>query len=191
MAAAGAPGATAGATSNTGEAEEANSLEAFLWQVHEYTNEYIRFADTKAAFIAAASTALIGTCISSTILDSSLRKSPCAWYWSQWTAAAGLVLLSVSVLLSLWAIRPRLWNKTPIGFIFWESIGGHTSASAFSQAIHKTTAHVRTNAIAEHLFILASIAKRKYACVNYAMWLGIGGGALTAIALFLQHGLKA
>jgi hypothetical protein len=65
---------------------------------------------------------------------------------NRWLAAVGLLLLSIATVLSLMAIRPRLWNKTPIGFIFWESIGGHQSASAFSQAIHKTTAHGRTNA---------------------------------------------
>lgn len=178
------------ALGKAGETNYANSLEDFLWQVHEYTNEYIRFADTKAAFIAAASTALIGTCISSSILDSSLRKALSAWYWSQWYAIAGLLLLSIALVLSLLGIRPRLWNETPVGFIFWESIFGHQSATNSSQTIHKTTAHERTNAIAEHLFILASVAKRKYACVNYAMWSGIAGGVLTAIALFLQHGLK-
>jgi hypothetical protein len=105
-------------------------------------------------------------------------------------AAVGLLLLSGTVALSLAAIRPRLWNKTPVGFIFWESIFVHPSAANFSDSIHKTTAHERTNAIAQHLFILATVAKRKYAYVNYAVWLGIGGGVATAIALFLQHGLK-
>jgi hypothetical protein len=184
------PGFKDRALSKAGETDDANSLEDFLWQVHEYTNEYIRFADTKAAFIVAASTALIGTSISSLILDSFLRKAPSLWYGSQWLAALGLLLLSISLLLSLWAIKPRLWNKTPIGFIFWESIFGHQSATKFSENIHKTTAHERTNAIAEHLFTLASVAKRKYAYVDYAIWVGGGGGVLTAIAIFLQHGLK-
>jgi hypothetical protein len=70
------PGFKDRALSKAGETDDANSLEDFLWQVHEYTNEYIRFADTKAAFIVAASTALIGTSISSLILDSFLRKAP-------------------------------------------------------------------------------------------------------------------
>ena len=162
----------------------------FLWEVHRYTNEYIRFADTKAAFVAAASTALIGTSISSSILDSLLRRASSVWSGPQWLAGFGLLLLSISVVLSVMAIRPRLWNKTPIGFIFWDGIVGHQSAANFSQAIHKTTAHERTSAIAEHLFVLAAIAKRKYAYVNYAVWAAIVGGVLTAIALFLQHTLR-
>jgi Family of unknown function (DUF5706) len=89
------------------------------------------------------------------------------------------------------AIRPRLWNKTPFGFIFWDGIVGHQSAANFSQAVHETTAYKRTTAIAEHLFILAPIAKRKYAHVNHAVWAAIAGGALKAIALFLQHRIKS
>jgi hypothetical protein len=184
------PDPTAGAPGNSGGNGEANSLEDFLWQVHQYTNEYIRFADAKAGFIAAAASALIGTSISSSVLDSFLLKAPSLWYWSQWLALIGLLILSLSTICSLAVIWPRLWNKTRIGFVFWESIAGHRSAVNFSQAIHKATGQERTASIADHLFILGTVAKRKYLYVRYALWLGVPGGGLTAIALFLQHGLK-
>ena len=137
------PDPTPGAPGNSGGDEEANSLEDFLWQVHGYTNEYIRFADTKAAFIAAATSALIGTSISSSVLDSFLLKAPCLWYRSQWLALIGLLMLSLSTICSLAVVWPRLWNKTPVGFIFWESIAGHRSAVNFSKAIHKATGQER------------------------------------------------
>jgi hypothetical protein len=184
------PDPTAVAQAGAGGNGEANSLEDFLWQVHGYTNEYIRFADTKAAFIAAATSALIGTSISSSVLDSFLLKTPCLWYRSQWLALIGLLMLSLSTICSLAVVWPRLWNKTPVGFIFWESIAGHRSAANFSQGIHKATGQERTTAIAEHLFILGSVARRKYLYVKYALWLGVPGGGLTVTALFLQHGLK-
>ena len=38
------PGFKDRALSEAGELDDSNSLEDFLWQVHEYTNEYIRFA---------------------------------------------------------------------------------------------------------------------------------------------------
>lgn len=41
------PGFKDRALSKAGELDDSNSLEDFLWQVHEYTNEYIRFADTE------------------------------------------------------------------------------------------------------------------------------------------------
>jgi hypothetical protein len=53
--------------------KNADATAKFLWDVHKYTNDYIRFADTKAAFVAAASTALIGTLVGSNVLDSCHR----------------------------------------------------------------------------------------------------------------------
>ena len=35
-------------------------LQDFLWKTHSYMNDYIRFADTKAAVVIALSTALLG-----------------------------------------------------------------------------------------------------------------------------------
>jgi hypothetical protein len=93
-------------------------------------------------------------------------------------ALIGLLLLSISMFFSLAVIWPRIWNKTSIGLIFWESIARHRSAQD------------RSTAIAEHLFILSALAKRKYLWVKFALWLGVPGAGLTAIALFLQHALK-
>jgi hypothetical protein len=88
--------------------KRAEATDKFLWDVHKYTNDYIRFADTKAAFVAAASTALIGTLVSSTVLDSCFRVTPCAWFKVQWLAMVGLLLLATSLSLAVNAIRPRL-----------------------------------------------------------------------------------
>jgi hypothetical protein len=44
----------------SGDDPDLNTTE-FLWEVHRYVNEYIRFADTKAAFIAGATTPAVVT----------------------------------------------------------------------------------------------------------------------------------
>jgi hypothetical protein len=167
---------------------EADSTDKFLWDVHKYTNDYIRFADTKAAFVAAASTALIGALVGSSALDSCFRAMPATWL--QWVAIAGLLLLAVSLILSALAIRPRLWNHTSVGYIFWESIKGHKTARAFSQAISELSASGRTAATSDHLFVLASVATRKYGYVKWAIHAGIAGGLLAGIVLFARHALK-
>jgi hypothetical protein len=172
-------------TSTSGE-----STDQFLWEVHKYTNEYIRFADTKAAFIAGTSTALIGYLVSSSIFDSCLRKTPCAWSKLQYLGFAGLLLLTATFVLSVVAIRPRLWNKTSVGFIFWDSVAGHGSHQPFSHAVRELTAQARTTALSEHLFVLATVAKRKYTYVSWATNAGIAGGVLAGFVLFLQHALR-
>ena len=70
---------------------EDNNLESptgtsdFLWEVHRYTNEYIRFADTKAGFIAGVSAALVGSLVASSLFDSCFRTTLCQWSKLQWT----------------------------------------------------------------------------------------------------------
>jgi hypothetical protein len=169
--------------------KSAEATDKFLWDVHKYTNDYIRFADTKAAFVAAASTALIGTLVSSTVLDSCFRVTPCAWSKVQWLAMVGLLLLAASLSLAVNAIRPRLWNSTSVGYIFWESVAGHRTAKAFSEAVSNLTATERMKATSEHLFALAAVAKRKYDFVKLAIYAGIPGGLLAGIALFMRHAL--
>jgi hypothetical protein len=170
--------------------ECANGTEDFLWEVHKYTNEYIRFADTKAAFIAGVSTALIGSLVASSLFNSCLRTTPWSWSKLQWTAAVGLSLLAISVGCSIAVIRPRLWNKVSVGYIFWGSIAGHVTAPNFTRAVQKLNQTERSCAISDHLFVLASIAKRKYGYVDRGLYFGIGGGTLTAIVLFMRHALN-
>jgi hypothetical protein len=167
---------------------DADSTDRFLWDIHKYTNDYIRFADTKAAFVAAASTALIGALVGSSALDSCFRAIPGTWL--QWGAMAGLLLLAASLVLSVLAIRPRLWNHSSVGYIFWESIKGHKTARAFSQAVSELPASGRTTATSDHLFMLASVATRKYGYVKWAIHAGIAGGLLAGVVLFMRHALK-
>ena len=141
----------------------------FLWEVHKYTNEYIRFADTKAAFIAGVSSALIGSLVASSLFDSCFKTSLCQWTKLRWAGAIGVLLLATSLGLCLAAIRPRLWNNTSVGFIFWGSITGHGSARRFTHAVHGLSEHERSSAISDHLFMLATIASRKYAYVDRAL----------------------
>jgi hypothetical protein len=129
--------------------DTAESTDQFLWKVHQYTNEYIRFADTKAAFIAAVSTALIGSLVSSSIFDSCFRRTLCLWTKLQWAGIAGLMLVVTALALSVAAIRPRLWNRTSVGYIFWESVAGHRTAQEFSHAVCKLPAEDRTTAISD------------------------------------------
>jgi hypothetical protein len=159
----------------------------FLWEVHHYTNEYIRFADTKAAFIAGTATALIGSLFASSVFDSCFRTVPCLWSKTQWVGILGLLLLAISLTLSIVAIRPRLWNPTSVGFVFWDSITGHGTARHFTQEVHKLSDTERSAAVSNHLFVLATIAKRKYSFVDYALCTWFVGGILAGVVLFLQH----
>lgn len=167
-----------------------DSTNDFLWEVHKYTNEYIRFADTKAAFTAGASTALIGSLVASSLFDSAFCTAPCHWSKLQWMGMVALILLALSIGLSVAAIRPRLWNNRSVGFIFWGSIVGHETARNFAHAVQGLTRQEMMNSISEHLFVIATIAKRKYAYVDRSIYAGVAGGVIAAVVLFAQHALK-
>ena len=163
----------------------------FLWDVHKYTNDYIRFADTKAAFTAGAATGLVGALIGSSICDSLFKVRWCHWSTLQWTGLVGMLLVLLSLILSIAAIRPRLWTtKHGSGFIFWESILEHGSARHFTTSVHHLTEREQSEAVSNHLFDLAAIAKRKYLYVNRAIWSGTIGGVLIGVVLFLQHAYR-
>jgi hypothetical protein len=167
--------------------EFGSDVDEFLWEVHNYTNEYIRFADTKAAFIAGASSALIGSLVASSLFDSCFRITLCQWSKTQWIGFAGLLFLAFSLALSVTATRPRLWNNARVGFIYWGSIVGHKTAGSFTRAFHDLSVRERSAALSNHLFVLARIAERKYAFVDRALYSGIAGGSLAGISLFMQH----
>jgi hypothetical protein len=166
------------------------STNDFLWEVHKYTNEYIRFADTKAAFVAGVSTALIGSLVESSLFDSAFCVAPCHWSKLQWVGILAIVLLALSIGLNIAAIRPRLWNNRTVGFIFWGSICGHETAHAFTHAVRGLTTDEMTKSLSEHLFILASIAKRKFEYVDRSIYAGVAGGVLASIVLFAKHATK-
>jgi hypothetical protein len=167
---------------------DASVKTSFFWEVHKYMNEYIRFADAKAGFVAAGSTALIGALVSSAIFDAFFKVS---FSGLRMAALIGLLLLLGALVFAVLTIRPRLHGKSLSGgYIFWESVAAHGSASTFRQAASKLDSEDQSAELLNHLFVLAQIAERKYARVNLSIWMGLCGGIVTAMVLFLGHALR-
>ncbi len=162
----------------------------YLWEVHKYTNEYIRFADTKAAFIAGVDAALIGTAVSASLFDSCLRQTPCHWSVALWLGIAGVIPLGLSIAFCVSAITPRLWHNATHGFIYWDSVVAHGSPKNFGHAFAALSSDGMTSELTNHIYVLGSIAKEKYGFVRKAVWSGVVGSVFTGIAVWLQHALK-
>jgi hypothetical protein len=162
----------------------------FLWDVHRYTNEYIRFADTKAAFIAGVDAALIGTAISSSLFDSCLHQSPCHWSVALWLGIAGVIPLCFSIAFSVSTIIPLRWHNVTHGFIYWNSVVAHGSPKNFGHAFVALSSDGMTSELTNHIYVLGTIAKKKYEFICMAAWLSVVGCVLTGIAVWLQHALK-
>ncbi len=158
----------------------------FLWNTHQYLNEYIRFSDAKAGVVIVFASGIIAAMYSAQLHVAVFSTWPADWRWLEWTSAAGFALLATAVLLSVWAIRPRLTNKQPKGFIFWDSIRGFSSAADFRRAFQTQNKSGMAGHLAEHLFTLAGVSHRKYFWVSLSIWATLFGAAAGGTAIVLK-----
>jgi hypothetical protein len=173
------------------ESPDASAKLDFGWHVHGYTNEYVRFADTKAAAVLAISAGLIGGLFAAKahrfFMDANL-----VWHGAELResllcggAVASFALLTAAILMAVWAIRPRLWNRQVPGYIFWESVLAHGSPEKYRTSLLQASQPVLAAHVAEHVHALAKICHHKYLWANLSIWAAVAGGVIGGIlALF-------
>jgi hypothetical protein len=159
----------------------------FLWRVHSYTNDYIRFADTKAGFTAGIVAALMGALIASHPFDSIGHTPIYQWHYRTWASIIALLFLLFSFGFALWAIKPRRNTSMPKGFIYWDSIAAHTSDAGFAEACRQLNEDDLELNVARHLHTLAGICKRKYDWTALAIQTGCVGGAVAGAVILTSH----
>jgi Family of unknown function (DUF5706) len=169
----------------------------FLWQVHSYQNEYIRFADTKAALCIAWSTALISALYSAEIH----RESGTSNVYLATSVLAASVLLA-GFLLGILAIVPRVRlprhnakikadeatkvREQKTGLIYWGEVQRLADVSQYEQAVSDADASDLANQVARHVFVLSKIAIVKYRFVNLSIAALACGSLLTVVVLVLK-----
>ncbi|GAB2734587.1 hypothetical protein GCM10027174_04300 [Salinifilum aidingensis] len=149
------------------------------WKALLHTYELIRFADTKAAVLLAASGTLGGILLHGIpdltgAADSAQIALRCA--------SLGFVVCST--LLTLCALAPRLRRRQQHSLLYFGTI-----ADRYPRATGFTTAHERLfqrdddlrEALAEQLWVNSHIARRKFRTVSFAIWL-FGGAVLIGLA---------
>jgi hypothetical protein len=157
----------------------------FLWKVHEYTNEYIRFADAKAGAVAVFCGALLGVLYSNELHKPLFTAPLGAWQLRDAVAAAAFVLLALGALAAAFSIRPRLPNPQPKGFIFWESVRAHPDGVSFANAAASESMDALGRHLAVHLHTIAGIASTKYWWGQVSILVTIAGAFCAAAALLL------
>lgn len=188
---------TAGARAEGPAPASAPPQVEFVWKVHPYTNEYIRFADTKGAAVIAWSAALIGMLFSLKAHQRFMQGmvfSGIDWGATALGAASVLafLLLAAAVVAAFGCVKPRLWSTDGSkshekGYIYWEQIRAHNNAAAFKAGLAQQTAEQLTAHCADHVYVLAGIAKRKYWWVHWSVRLTIFGSFFAGVvALFAQ-----
>jgi hypothetical protein len=161
--------------------------DSFLWNVHSYTREHIRFADTKAAVVTAWSSGLLGVLLTAklhhyftqsrfTLADAEFATS-CFGI----TSFVAFACLTGAFVLAIWATAPRLWTSHQKGFLFWESILAHRTSKEFWSRFSEQRGQELTRHTTEHLFDLARVCTAKYRRVNWSIVLASIGSVAAGI----------
>jgi hypothetical protein len=158
----------------------------FLWQTHRYTNEYIRFSDAKSGIAIAFSLAALGALYETGSFEALVAAPIRQWTtYDQWVAAA-TVLLVFAGLSAGWSIRPRLSNKQPRGFIFWESVRAHESETEYHAALARQTEADLDRHLAAHQYTLSSVTSRKFYWSAWSVLLTLAGMLLAGVLIALS-----
>lgn len=165
----------------------AESTAEFLWNVHSYLNEYIRFADAKAVVVIAWASALFGALHSADahhFLDprTFTLTSPEFWLSLHGIGAfLGFALLTGSFTVAVGSIIPRLWDGTKPGFIFWGNVLRYAGPADFYSALLNEPDLPRH--LAEHIYTLARIATTKYSRIAWAIRLAFLGSIAAGLTV--------
>ncbi len=160
----------------------------FAWKTHEYINNYIRFADTKAALIIAWSSAILGTLyvgrLHEAVMQSHFTFKGISWATTLATLA--FPLLGVSFLAAAWSIIPRLPTKQLSGLVFWESILVHASGDLYANELGRNDTNQLTRHLCLQIHTVAAVARKKYLCITLSMWIALSGTILGILSILIK-----
>ena len=137
-----------------------------LWKVLEHTNDWLRFADTKAAG-ALAGSGVLGGLAANALLDDSPELSCAARFF----VVSGLVALLGATVLALYVVVPRLKVGEPTSLIYYEHVARKykkdpdTHHADLMKLLGDTNETGRQ--LANQIWANATVARQKYL---YSSW---------------------
>lgn len=142
-----------------------------------YIQDQIKFADTKAGFIAAAGGAIIQFALT---VVGRVKASLGAMFLVRLDLYAALLLCVVGVVVAFWAIIPRTNWRHEKGVVFWGNVAEFASHKEYSAQLFRMHEHDLHVSLTEQIFFLAKTAVRKYTLTHRGFVL-IGVSALLLI----------
>lgn len=163
--------------------EKSDQQLAFLWQVHQYVNGYIKFSDQKAGVVIVFAVGVLAAMYGRSLHVPIFGNASGSWSAISWVSLGAFVLLILALFFAGWSIRPRLKSSKATGFIFWEGILAHTTAQSFYGAYRNQSKSSLTEHLATHLYELAGVCTTKYEWVSASVIFVLLGGIAGAIAI--------
>lgn len=184
--------------------ENENKSVEFLWNVHSYINEYIRFVDAKAGVVIVWTAGLLGVLVSAKKHEVVMNTN-CQFITYEATGSAmAYLLLSVSFLCAVASISPRLtlnglkeavghyWGRIcgkkiqlPTGYIFWREVLAHSSDDEFVKSVRKLSEEEHISSLARHIRAISAVADRKMFWVDWSLRLAVVGSLFSAWVLVM------
>lgn len=149
--------------------------------VHEYLQEFIKFADQKAGFIFAIASAILTFLVKQQVQRNVLASISNRGL-SEWAGFLALLLMATADVLSLLVVLPRLRGKGT-GLVYWKGILDAKGPSDYVLRIRRLGDDGLNTAVLEHCYELAGIADRKYELLKWAMWSGAFGAIAAGCVL--------
>ncbi|NNJ24325.1 Pycsar system effector family protein [Alienimonas chondri] len=179
---------------NDKNSEPADDDLSFVWGVHSYLNEYIRFADAKAVVLAGWCVGILSYLHDDVGLASVMSgRANLAWFG--WFSLGSV---AVAVVGCACAVCPRLrslpasvrdwWKgeKPQAGLIFWRDVLRHGSPAAYRAALVKASGADQVSALANHVYVLSEIADGKYRPLHWAL-LAAAASTITSTIFILSN----
>ena len=164
----------------------------FLWNTHQYLGEYVRFADTKAAFAGTMAAALLGAMYSARAHIPVVSVDFLRWPMSSWLALGAGVLLMAAFALAIWTIVPRQASTQREGFVFWGNIAAHGTFERLQASFDGQSVRALNDHLLHHIFDISRVACiPKFRNAATSLWLVLVGGVLAAVAMLLQDAQRS
>ena len=157
-----------------------------LWKVLEHTNDWLRFADTKAAGALAGAGVLGGLAANALLDDTTHLRTDALWF-----VIAGLACLLVSTGLAVFVIVPRLSVGEPTSLIYYEHVARKYKNNA--DAHHRDLKEMLGDdaalgkQLANQVWANATVARQKYL---YSSW-SLLALAVAVVLLAVGTGIAA
>ncbi|OOR02893.1 hypothetical protein BW900_29985 [Bacillus mycoides] len=145
----------------------------FIKHHHNYLNDYIKFADVKAAGLVTANGLIIR------LLFSSLSNN--VYETIHFFSLFGCLVLLISIIFSILVVVPRTNAKASKGLIFWENVFA-MDKEEFIKEVSEISSEDLNKKLIEQNYFLAATANKKYVVLRRAFHVSFLGYILLAIA---------
>lgn len=146
----------------------------------QHTTEYIRLADMKASIL----TTLLSANLFVLVQRGSGHIAAGHTGWRLWLIVAACLYATVTLVVVVNIIRPRLFRNAERGYLFWEDIASHPKPD-YASGLQNIEISEMIRQLGEHNHNLSRSALRKFKWLRVGFRMALVSIALSAILILV------